>query len=470
MLSLQLANISESVRAGRDFALHCHSMSLSAPRLARSTFHGPGVIQFGTDRRLRFTFYSDALEEHTAPDTIQPGELIPDDLIHRLSAIDENENEWVSERVLSTLVQPDKRGKRAVVSGELSDIRSQCSIFPEGTTFKLSRVALIAHVFDSVDMPLNMATVTTIKVGDDEFPGGGAALNTARFDANEYKFSFTRHDDLLEIRVDGDTLAPGLEKRVIESLQFVLARPIWWTILCEERGGTTHSQLRSSPTHLTRESHHPPINSLDCHDKTKCVWPLFSRFFEYILSHDEHSWHPLSRFIYSVIEAYAAGFDTYRLVLGVAIEGILKTEFVGAHAPCEQFIRAVDALEKYLGDWKCEEFPDDGQRLRRRITHYFSALRRSSADDLLRALMGRGIITKDDFEAWKGLRHKTAHADRPDRLPTQRELDQVDAVATLMHKLVFQAIGYSGKYTDYGTRGFPIRDFIPAASATPLGP
>ncbi len=452
--------IIESIRAGDDHDLHCHSMSLSAPNKNMPTFQGVGAIRIGSKGNLRFTMYARSAETYVLPDTVMPGDLIPDHILYRFSAIDETGVEWTSPVVLDMRVQPSKGKNNSRVTGDLMDLHSREPLFPEGYSTVLAESVLTLYVFDKVDIPVNTKTVTEVRVDGEDFPTGGASLNIAKVEVGDYEFRFTRRDDLLEIRVTAPTLRAGLDKRVIEALQFVLARPICWRILREESGDTAVTRIRSAPKHSAAETHLPPIQSVAFYDGTKCVWPLYAKYFEHILGHDERSWHPLSRYLYSAIEAHAAGFDTYRLALGVAVEGILKTPFKKVFSPGEEFLAAVDDLSKHFSEWKCPAAWEGESGLRERIKTYFTQLRKPRGDDQLRRLNQLEIVTDDEFRAWKRLRNKTAHGDRSDRLPSQEELSQIGIVTTLMYKLVFQAIGYSGKYTDYGTRGFPTRDFV----------
>lgn len=424
-----------------------------------AAYRGPGMIRVGPDRKLQFTIYADSYKDDSTQRDGLAGELVPDDAIYRLSAVDSEGGEWIATSSFDVCVQPNADETKAVLTGRLAEVCSSRPIFPKGVSAKLPESSLILRVFGKVDVPLNTRTVTKKQVDGDEFPTGGAKLNVARFEAGSYRFSLTHDDDLLEIQVKGQTLVPGLDKRVIESLQFVLARPVWWTIQCEERDDTVFTRIRSAPPHLAEESHLPSIGSIYIYDRTECVWLLFAKYFEHILGHDEHSWHPLSRYVYSAFEAHAAGFDTYRLALGVAIEGILESEFKDAYAPTQQFLDAVNSVIDHIHGWKHPATLEDAENFRKRVEGSVSTLRNPRAGDRLKALIDKGVVTNGEFSAWKGLRNKAAHGDRPDRLPTQPDIDQVDTVTTLMHKLVFQAIGYAGKYTDYGTRGFPTRDF-----------
>jgi len=286
-------------------------------------------------------------------------------------------------------------------------------------------------------------------------------LNVAKFESVDHRFEFTRHDDLLELRTTTQSMTDGLHHRVIEALQFVLARPVPWKLLTFD-GDVKSFRIRSEPKLSIIPTSYPPIDSVRFHDLTLCVWPLYIKYFDFIRDHPPHSWHPLSMFFYSVIEARAAGFDTFRLALGVAVEGILKTAFSDLCPTSDDFFAAADDAKRHLSDWKWKQ-PHDEAGLKRRLMGFFGQLRNPRADDKLRRLVAAEVITKEEHESWKELRNKAAHAYRPDRPPDQSEIDQGMRATTLMHKLIFQAIGYSGKYTDYGTHGFPMREFVAVA-------
>jgi hypothetical protein len=456
-----LDNISKSIRAQKDFDLHCHSMILATGDKDMPKFRGPGAIRIGSRGNLQFTIYADSLETYPLRYGTKSGELIPDDPIYRLTAIDQNETEWISDVVPNVQIQPTKGLKKAVVTGDLIDIHCREPMYPDGLSAIPIQSDLTLYVFDSIDIPLNTSTETQIKVNGELVRGSGAELNIAKVEVDDHKFSFTHHDDLLEIQASAPTLAAALDKRIIESLQFILARPIWWTILHEESGDTTFSRIRSAPRHATTKNYLPPIDSVAYFDQTNCVWKLYAKYFECIRDSDQQGWHPLSRFVYSAIEARIAGFDTYRLALGVAIEGILKTAFENVFTPSRKHLDAVEGVVEHLKDWRCQfEWEEEStSRFRKRIMGAIAPLRNARPLDQLKSLADLRVVAEDELRAWKSLRNKTAHADQPDGMPSQKELKEVLKVTTMMHKLVFQAIGYSGKYNDYGKPGFPLQHF-----------
>ena len=464
VFSPQLTPLSEAIRNGREFDLHCHWMTLRTPKDGARTYQGPGMIRFDRERQLQFTMYADSFDSNHTAERMEVGQLIPDDSIYRLSAIDDLECDWISDKVAEYMVLPNDRKTRALVTGRLTDVHSTHPMFRNNPSLRLAGTRLSLSVFEDINIPFNAKTLTTTTLENGERVTGGARMNVAKIETDGYKFVFTHGGNVLKIEVETDQLTPGLDKRVIEALQFVLARPIWWTMLSEERGDTVFSNIRSAPPppHSGGKSYLPPIDSIYFHDKTGCVWRLFASYFKFVLGHEANNWHPLSRYVYSTIESRESGFDPYRLALGVAVEGVLNTCFQNAATPNEEYLHAVDTVEAHLREWKCPEGYTDETKIRNRMSGWCNFLRKPSTSDRLWALKELGVVTESEFDSWTSLRNETVHARRPGALPTQAEIDQVDAVTNVMHKLVFQAIGYIGKYTDYGSRGFPTRDFFPS--------
>ncbi|WP_425613368.1 hypothetical protein NA78x_003199 [Anatilimnocola sp. NA78] len=460
MMHLKLDKIRQSLQGRTDFELHCHTMTLEAVDVDLPKFCGPGAIRIGASGNLSFIMYAQSVMAVHIPERLKAGEVVPKDLIYRLVAIDGDKTEWISEQLDGFRIQPSICSNNAVITGKLYDLRSCTPIFPEGISAELTESSLTLFVFDQIDIPLNTRTVTEITVDGEHFSGGGAKLNVAKVDVREIGFTFTKEDDFLRVRAISAKLPSGIHNRIVESLQFILARPVWWTMMCHEAGNNLLTHIRSLPDYVHDRTPFPPIKSVAFYDPTKCVWQLFAKYFEHASRHDDDdSWHPMSRFVYSAIEARAAGFDTYRLALGVAIEGILKTAFDKIYAPADDFLLVVEDVLKHTNDWQCPIAWDGEQSFRQRLRGSLGQLRSPRADDRLRTLCKMNVLSEDELFAWKKMRNETAHACRPSQVPHQTELDQIAKVTILMHKLVFQAIDYSGSYADYTTHGFPNREF-----------
>ena len=87
------------------------------------------------------------------------------------------------------------------------------------------------------------------------------------------------------------------------------------------------------------------------------------------------------------------------------------------------------------------------------------------AKDQLQELYKKGLIEKKLSKAWENLRHPSVHAENiklENNQQIQEIINQCAAVKVLFNQLVFLAIGYTGRYTDYSEYNFPIKQFNPS--------
>ena len=68
-------------------------------------------------------------------------------------------------------------------------------------------------------------------------------------------------------------------------------------------------------------------------------------------------------------------------------------------------------------------------------------------------------ITQEQRGAWSRLRNKLAHGEGLGSASLQEFLELSNMVLILFYHLVFFATGYQGKYTDYSTIGWPVKDY-----------
>ena len=101
------------------------------------------------------------------------------------------------------------------------------------------------------------------------------------------------------------------------------------------------------------------------------------------------------------------------------------------------------------------------EKLITRVQGSLGGLKFPRAVDRLSALCNQGVLTSEMVKTWKKLRDTTAHAGTG--TDPQKESIMVKrcfVVYELLNRLVFQIIQYSGKHTDYSTKGWPITYFF----------
>jgi hypothetical protein len=97
--------------------------------------------------------------------------------------------------------------------------------------------------------------------------------------------------------------------------------------------------------------------------------------------------------------------------------------------------------------------------LKNRISSAIGTWKQPSASTKIQNLVNSGLVTEDEFAAWKKARNPLAHADLPKCSDLQEYVDIGSKVLTLFYKLIFNCIAYNGPYVDYGAEGWPTSEF-----------
>ena len=129
---------------------------------------------------------------------------------------------------------------------------------------------------------------------------------------------------------------------------------------------------------------------------------LYKQFLAHCLASDARV-HFISGQLAAVREASGGRYiDAYALTLCVAIESLLYTECrdVRTSLPSE---KNVESLVAHVNQWRG---PED---LKARVSGATMQLRQRRAGDILRALIRKRAITRDQYAAWQELRNRSAH-------------------------------------------------------------
>jgi hypothetical protein len=215
-----------------------------------------------------------------------------------------------------------------------------------------------------------------------------------------------------------------------------------WRILEKHENGVEHITVQcASPV---SGKVYPPLAHRDPVNPDH--WQLYAKYFEYVRKcQDEKRWHQVSIFIRRILEASNASSEIQCLALGVAIEGLLKTEFGDLPKQADELFKWIDPAKEIL---KQSQIPP---KITERMAHVIDGMQRPRPEDQLQELVNQAVITKKEKDTWSKLRHSSAHPKQAFVEDIKKSFDEFDTVLTLFYKLVFCRIGYSGKYTDYGT-------------------
>ncbi len=435
----------------RKFELHCLQMKLEQITPDGQVFSGSGIIKQTPDGQLQFTLYSrdvlpldKIMNEITSINDIPIGQIMPDHVFFRLSATDLNGREWIS-----NYISPNKHTFQngSLCTGELTEIIHE--IAPP-TPIKSDHLYL--EIYDDIDIPCNTRSRTTKTVAGQESSSG--SLNVLKFDAGGYEFSFQKEEGSLQIR----SLAKDVEFndhfeiRISEALQFVVARPIFWSAMEQRTSRSWKICIRSSRSSDLLSRIRPPLPV--SHDNTQEFCRMFENYFLYVLAaHTGENLHPLSAQMRAICHASMGAVEAEALTLSVAIESILKYVHASKYEISQEEKDWIEKAKIYFASW------GGSDSLRERIYGLFSMLYTPSASMRLGELVDLQAITKQQKQAWGNLRHKLAHGASLGSASLQEFLDLSRTVLVLFYHLIFYAIDYRGKYTDYSLPGWPTREY-----------
>ena len=450
--------------------IDCARLELKQRGHKGTTYSGPGSLRQDAESQLVYKIYA------TCPDDFQtlwhddlgaPGTVVSEHSYYDLTATDSKGREWHCERILPGVTNWGA-SKELVIEGRVDSLSCRGEIPKE---IRANGCSLSFVVFDTVKIPTNARTSEHRHVA-----GWSRShryhLDAWRFSAAGLGFLLSNDsNDCLQIHVATNSvdLPPYLEERVLEALFFVLGRPLHPTITHQRIGQQTSCTLHSHRRHLFGVRLKPPLQVIRfSHPKTGKLTAepyrkLFDKYLAYTLPYRKRH-PPLWGQLNAVYEASAGTFiNSQALTVAVAIESILGSEFADLGKPSSAERKKIDTAIKYWDAWS------GTPGLKERIKGAISQLKRSRAGDKMRVLAKRGAITAEAAKAWQKLRNTNIHAYQRHSLPSGQLRQLLSIVQTLFYQLVFYAIRYRGYYHDYGTRGWPLRQYPPLKAERATG-
>ena len=444
-----------------DLVLDCGKVELTQLREESPRRHlGRGLLLL-REGEFHFRIYADpaanqhltALDELREMGTWTAGEIIPKEEYYQLKATDLSGREWSCAQVQVKL-HGGQHG--LVITGRMfGELVHSAKVEDTGGG------GLSLYFFDPMPLALDRyATTRTELVG--ELVRSGVDAVEARFNAGGLDFRVQKRpqDPFTVVRAfSTQPLAAGAELRVEEAMRFVTMRPARWSIAENVSAGERRVTLTPH-----REPNKPfleePVEPRS--DLAQDYWRLFGLFFEFVSTHaTPKEYHPLTVQIYHLTEGEAQQLDLVGLALAVAVEGALKVAFPNVAEPSAAFKAAVDQIHKDIGKLTSAE-----ATLVKRVQGPLGGLKSARPGDKLRALVQKGVVTQEQSETWTRLRNSSAHANvRVDPEAANKRWRECLLVYTMLHRLIFHAIGYQGHYCDYGSFGWPTVPF----TLNPLG-
>lgn len=198
---------------------------------------------------------------------------------------------------------------------------------------------------------------------------------------------------------------------------------------------------------------HPPVTASK---SAEDFYRLMECYFNYVCANaEDKKFAPLSSKLGGLFTLKGVWLDTVILLICVVVEAVLAEERFKCIAA--QNSETVDAIGILIDAVKAAGVDE---KIRSRAVTSISNLKSVSAADKLNSLTLVGAIEKEDLTNWKKRRNKAAHGTFVlDSKEIQHALDDVFRLTTLVYKLVFLLIGYSGKYSNRTARGWRDDEF-----------
>ena len=415
-------------------------------------YTGKGYIRQTSDDRLSFKIYvveagnTDKVRDLNEMLENKPGKLFQESEYFNLSVVTTDGLTWTADRVL-----------RSVTWGATDDnIIATGNIPVLSASWPMPDAAhsLSLHFFDEADLPY--------------------IVDRAKFAAVNCDFAVNKSASGFVVEASaGDALPPDFHWRIEEAFRFLLARSVAWRVSINQAGNQQCFQLTSAMSKAPNTKLGRPIVD---HAYLEDSWRLISKYLQYILANTPaSSRNRCSYYLHNACETSAGSLDSWAVGVSVALEGIanllnsetltkeerrlrveerkklrnLRTTVLAHIRPNLVFKDLVGRLSGVLGMMQNEGGPQNR----------------------LKPLVESGHVDPAYIDAWSQLRNKHVHPTNRDLQNmtnvtdyNQTILDLINKTTVLMYQIIFEMIGYEGKFTDYGTVGYPLKDYPPVKS------
>jgi hypothetical protein len=228
-------------------------------------------------------------------------------------------------------------------------------------------------------------------------------------------------------------------------------------------------ELNSGAPRSRRTGLGPPI-ARSSHAFIDNSWQLFDCYLGYILRETNTPyWNPCSNHLHNALEASANSMDAWAIGLGVSVEGVAG--MLSLSLPADQKTK-LKALQKFIEKQVNES--ETHKEFGNRIQGLVAGLTSVRAIDKLVSLAQQFGADSTYVDAWKNLRNRGVHPTTGKNditsLDYQQYIDELHKVGVLLYHVIFHLIGYRGPYTDYGARGFPVKEYPIEPPSSPIAP
>jgi len=433
------------------FILDCPKIELvpCVPTSKKECLSGSGYIALNKDGHFDLkVYYPEPFSINGVFEKLnwEPGKVIGDEAYYELVAHDISGHKWRAERFI-----PDKNSSPfgSIIVGKIPELRK----FEED--HMTSTKGFIQFRFNEViKVPLN-TTVKELETVGESTRKIKTSMRLSRFKACGIDFEIEENNGYTNLTaVSEDVEFTDITiNRIFESFCFVTSHTESWSILVVRNAGTIETRIRSVNVKKLRSRTPSPI-SYQRIQESASAWVLFDCYLNHILNNKTDYLHPISQELFAVIESGKASLDVEALTLSVSVESLLKEELSDYFNVPPELTKNICVAKEMVKESDILE-----EDFKNRIIGSLSAMKSARAKDILFALCDKGLIDREPVKIYGGLRNKSAHGAKSSDGDVQNYFNQISAVLVMFYQLIFLIIKYSGEYTDYGTYGYPTKQF-----------
>lgn len=271
--------------------------------------------------------------------------------------------------------------------------------------------------------------------------------NVWRFKDDDISYTFTNEDFGLTVDVDSNKTFPSHHIAcIVETLCFVFVHYTYPSIEIERRHNNVKYLLRV----LEKPGPKPllsPLIRLNHINASTVAKEMFIKYIRYISKNKSELLHQISVELLRVVRASQYSIDALALLVSVAVEAILKSQYHEIEISKEEN-KEIDLVREHIN------ILNISSNLKERLKGLVAMLKQNRPKDYLYQLKERRIIKEDHIKAWEHLRIKAAHGNI-DNINLDKKYELCNMVCQLMYLLIFDLIGYKGIFTDYTKEGYP---------------
>jgi len=210
--------------------------------------------------------------------------------------------------------------------------------------------------FDELKYPANRRKIKNEHIeGEPSLPGW--SLDALKFRSNNYNIRITKEKDYIKYQISTQRTTQQynniIEHRAIETLEFLLGRPLHWNIKQITYENMERVHIRVIPKTINYNKYAaPPLQwmaplSLFSNDFKS----MYTGFLNFILKDTENERHPLSKRLTDIYIGSHGSFETYVLTLATEIEGIISDYYNKETSPDQKFIKEVKIIMELLRNY-----------------------------------------------------------------------------------------------------------------------